>query len=320
MLWRPRTAWDGGNTALQRLREQGGAAWMLVRVVYAFQAFAVLGQLENWGGFLKRPLSDPLWPVVWVGVLPWPWGLGIILWASLLLAVAAAFHPFPRWLRAAAAVSFLLQLAALNSFGKISHIYHGILLMALALALIPNLPARRALGLRQAAAVVVGVQFAQALFLATYTMSGVGKLGQGIAQAWHGKPGSFHPDSLALHIAQQMIDTGNEPLLARAFLQAGGWLWPLMLGAVYFQLASLWAAGRPSLHRSWALLLVVFHILSQFTLSVGFDQNCFLLILLFGCTPFAPCRPQWKRMLRDLPGFGCLFAGWPFRPEGKAAS
>lgn len=313
-IWAPRAAVEAGDgrPPLKVFHEKSLHAWLLIRVYYAFLAFAVLGETGHWERMLGRPLMEPLWPVVWLEGAFWPWGMGVILAGTLAGALAACCWTRLQGVRVAAALFFFLQVAAQNSFGKISHVQHGMVLVALMLALVPTLPACGRPGWKAGYRVVLTVQAVQVLLLATYTLSGFWKVWYGVAQALDGKPGSFHPHSFSLHIAEQMLQTGEPPWLAPFFLDMGAGLWPLMLGALYVQLASLWVAGRPSLHRFWAVLLVVFHILSQWTLGVGFDLNCFILLLFFGMTPFAPPWFDVRQMGRDLPLLGICLARLPF--------
>jgi hypothetical protein len=313
-IWAPRAVLETGDgrPPLRRFRERSFHAWLLVRGYYAFLAFVVLGEAGRWERMLDRPLMEPLWPVMWLEGAAWPWGMGVVLVGTLAGALAACCWTRLQGVRIGVAIFYLMQVAAQNSFGKISHTQHAMVLVALLLALLPTLPACGRCGWKAGHRVILVVQAVQVLLLATYTLSGFWKVWYGIAQALDGKPGSFHPSSFALHIAEQMLQTGEPPWLARFFLALGVGLWPLMLGALYFQVASLWVAGRPSLHRFWAVLLVVFHVFSQWTLGVGFDLNCFLLLLFLGMTPFAPAYFDLRQMGRDLPLLGICLARLPF--------
>ena len=291
-----------------------------VRAFYACLLYFAVVQLTTGpaDSFLNRRAYAPLWPVAWLAWPPGTSGVRALLAFYGLTSGLGLLLPGSRTVRLGVFLG-LLEFAALsNSFGKVGHSLHLLVLVSAALVLLPGgwtrpaaLASRR---LRQATLLVFWL--AQGTILLSYTMSGLGKLGGALVQLAAGEPTVFSPGAFGAHIAQRLVQTSSHSTL-------GGWIinhpylaWPLMPGAVAVETLAFLAAFRPALARPVATLLILFHVGTYYTMTIVFPQNCLLLALFFFVSPFEPENLDWKTVLRGVPLPGKVRAIWPSRGMG----
>ena len=234
-------------------------AQILVRGFYAFLLYLAVTQLnDNLPISLANPPTTPLWPVGWL-----LWTHHAVLGSRVLMMFYLGTNllgPFTAGWRASRVLTFLGLLEFLaykNSFGKIGHSLHLVLLVAGVLILLPTgweQPAPRVSRRRRQETLLV-FWLAQATVLLSYTMSGAAKLAAGLFQLVTGQPNAFAPGGLSAIIAERLTATHSTSDL-------GGWIvhhpyltWPalptVMLLEFFALLVAFQARARPALgHRA----------------------------------------------------------------------
>ena len=250
---------------------------------------------------------DPLWPVWWLKAVDAHAGARIILAGGFATALLGAFFCEYRWARVAVFLGLLEYLGLKFSFGSIHHSMHLALTFSFLLIFLPRHWARPGEADRLTRQMTLRVFWCcQAFVLMSYSMSGLGKIGGAIYQAALGQINAFYPQALSLHVAERLLQTNSNSLL-------GGWIiehpmcgWPLMVGAMYLQFFSFWAAFRPSLQKLWGIGLILFHIGNSLILTINFHANIFLIAVFLLYSPFQSERFSWRRTVVDLPLFGVM--------------
>ena len=138
----------------------------------------------------------------------------------------------------------------------------------------------------------------------TYTMSGIGKLVGALIQSTRGEIHALAPQSLPLTIAESLLRSDLTSFLGPFLINYYYIAWLLMLGTVYLQFFSLWAAFRPTLHQLWGIGLIFFHISTYLSFYVGFPENTLWLAIFFVGSPFRPQKLSWRKIFQDLPLIG----------------
>lgn len=274
----------------------------LVQAYYAGLLYLAFTDAPGWAELAGRSEAGLRWPVLWMRATGVEAGALLVLAAHLGGALAAAAAPGRRWCRALAALGLFEHTALVYSNGKIGHSLHLWVLTSLVLVLLPDgraggpPPGRRE---RQEFLNVFWT--AHALAMLTYSMSGLGKVLGALWQASQGQVTAFHPQAMALHIAERLLETGSQS-------PAGLWLvdhvwtaWPLMLGTIYLQFFAIWAIFRPRLLRVWTVGLILFHLATYFTLAIRFAPPVLLLAMWGLASPFAPEAGGWRAMLAEMP-------------------
>lgn len=280
----------------------------LIRVFYAFAVFQALADMDSWSGFIARESIDPLWPVFWLGHGDPADGILLaILVIHLISALTALCVPESRAARIFFFIAFFEMLAFRNSFGKINHWGHLMLLVAFILIFLPKGWASRSLNRMAQAKVIQTMKACLGVVLVTYTMSGLGKVVVGIGQAIQGEPHALAPDALARHIADRITETGQVGYLAEPFIQHPWLGWPLMLTAIYLQLSSIFVLFRPELHRIWGSAHLLFHVGVYFTMTISFNESAWMVSLLLIASPFAPTKIYLRKTLEALPLLGRIW-------------
>ncbi len=293
----------GGGHPLREQARRFTTAQALVRAFYAFLLYQGTSQFSTLGDLLARHAYAPLWPVGWLPWVPAPAGARAILVFFSASCLCGAFLVQYRAARVVIFVAVLEFVALKNSFGKIGHSLHLLVAVSGILILLPRGWTRPAalLPRRTRQETLLAVWLAQAAILLAYTMSGLGKLGGALYQAATGQPNVFLPGAFGAHVAQRLVQTSSQSALGDWIIHHPYLTWPLMPAAVALETGALLAAFRPSLGRPIALVLIVFHVGTYFTMTITFPQNCMLLALFFLVSPFEPVNLNWKTALFDVP-------------------
>lgn len=283
------------------------AARTLIQVFYVFILYYALTRLPAWNQFQGFENLKPLWPVYWVRWVDPHWAGRCIMIFAFLGAITGAFLNSFRWVRIIVFLSFLEFLAFKYSFGKIGHSTHLMLIMSFIFIFLPSGWSNARPLSRVTGQTVLRVFWgAQAFILMTYTLAGLGKIGGALYQLFLGEMHAFHPDALAYHIAERLLQTGSHSFIGSFFIENPWVAFPAMLVMLYAQVFSIWVAFRPCLHRVWGSLLILFHINVSLTLSINFHPQVFLISLFFLCSPFYYSVPI-RGLCAALPLFGVLF-------------
>jgi len=298
--------------ALTRHRAAFGGAMIQIRAFYAFLLFVVINDVPLWWFLFGKSNFVSIWPTAWVPAVGLSTGVALIQYFALATACLAILLPQWRWVRIAFFIGILEYVALKSSYGKIGHSGHLGVLVAFCLIFLPagwhRLSSSRLVQRRT----LLTFWSAQALVLLTYTMAGLGKIGGALWQMSRGEAHAFLPDALALHIADRLLQTNARSPLGEFLIEHPVLAWPGMLAAIFLQAFALWIAFRPRLMPVWATGLIVFHLLSYFTMTIIFPQNCFLLALFFLYPVWRRDPWDWRRAIRDLP----LFGPWLVRVPG----
>ena len=297
----PVNSFHGQSRSFERAR-------LLIGCFYALLLVQSVMTFNQWQGWIATGDIDPLWPVRWLILLSAPGeGIRAILLFFLLTSLLAAIWPERRSARALAFLSVFLFDAMRNSFGKIGHSYHLVVLVALVLIFLPHIPRHRELPSRLTRHVYLTVfTGCQAIILLTYTMAGLTKILGGLAQMLAGQVHAFHPLALSSLIADRLIETNSTSLLGPLLIEHVLLAWPLYLGAIYLEVCSILILARPILHRFWAVCLIGLHLAIMLSMTITFERNILLLALFFLLSPFAPRHIRWRELLAALPGIHLL--------------
>lgn len=282
-------------------------ARMLVRVFYFVQFGLLIDQYHQWEWWLTRTSDAPLWPIAWSRLTGMRTAVTVIVALSVIGSLAAALRPDLRLARLLAALGMLEFSAFYNSFGGITHGWHAFLFICVALMFLPT-PRRHPdspapLGERQR--FLRGVWYAQFAVLMTYTSSGFFKFAMACFQFAKGEHSAFGFEGLARHIATRLFEGAprGPQFMSNWVLDYPPLGWPLLLSSIYFELFSLLVAFRPSLHRTWGVMLVLMHVGIYFLTTIMFSWHLIAVGLLLICSPFER-RTDLPAAIRDLPLFG----------------
>lgn len=278
---------------------------MIVRIFYAVLLALALVDMPLWKELMEPGKWDFLWPVVWMECIPINVGIMVLFALLLSSSFLAAWMPERKALRILTSLAWFFSIALQNSVGKIDHSDHLTVFLAFLLIFFPFGTGHGRRQQKQLALAQLHV-FAtcQKLILLTYSMSGLGKIILGFWQLGRGEINVFYPEALARQTASRLLEEGTESILGPLLIDHAFWGWPLMMGAIYLQLFSLWAAFRPRLHRGWGIAQVLFHASTYLFMDLQFKVPPFWLLLYLVFSPFTPTSTGWRDMLHSLPLFG----------------
>jgi hypothetical protein len=267
--------------------------------------------ISYWSKWLAVRELSPLWPVLWVELTSIPAAVHLIMTFSLTAALLAAVFPEKRIVRTILFISLLEFTAFYNSFDRIYHTSHAWLAIAFLFIFLPDGKTKaleRSFTHRQL--YLTAVWGALALVASFYSLAGFWKVIGVIDQLVKGEINALAPEALAYQIASRLLKTNSVSIAGAFFIDHPLIGWPLHVSAIYMECFALVAAFRPSLHRFWGLSLILLHLGSYLTMSIGFPRNCLVLFLFFVCSPFAPSNNTWSTMISDMPVLGWAVKGF----------
>lgn len=278
-------------------------ALVLVRLFYTANLF-----LAGWRLVERAPLNafgafDPLWPLFWAdGRDVQSVVLGVFT-ANAIVAAIAAIVPADGVVRWLAFFGALAAGALENSFGSIGHAGHAWVWIMFFLALLPSGGPDRIMASRVVRQRYLQIfwtsQFAVLMF---YSMSGCLKLASVPAQWSRGEVCAVGPEALARHIANRVLQTQSEPLLAEWLIDNISISWVLFLGTLYLESASVLVAFRPALHRVWGSAISLLHLGIGLSMEIWFVPPILALSILLVGSPFHSEGTTWRQMFWQLPG------------------
>lgn len=284
-------------------------ACTLVRVYYLFTLFLFYNHLSGrWAVWASAKEIQPLWPVAWVTLIPLVWAANFITLNCLMVGVAALIYPEKRLVRIWLLISLLFFTAMLNSFGKINHSLHTMLVPAFFFIFLPDQWQQLEKSISGRQKFLRLFWAAQTLILTFYTMSGLLKILFAILQIRNGEIHAFHPEAFSLQIAQRLMTTNSQSLLG-PWLVRYSWLgWLPYVTLIYIETFALLAAFRPVLHRLWGISLIVFHLGTWLTMAIPFIAPVMVVGILLVCSPFQPPALSPALIIQNLPIVGTLWA------------
>jgi hypothetical protein len=279
-------------------------AKMMVPVFYYFLFFFAFQQLEGLNSFvaLGQRNFSPLWPIFWTKYTDYASAASLIIVFFVFGSLAASFFWHYRIPRLLGFLGMLQYHALTNSFGWRIHQLDLWLWVGFLLVFLPAVKsgpvANPAPNTQKKFLLVFWV--IQAFILLTYSMSGIGKIDAAFNQYLQGQATLFSPDAAVLHITTSLNRMQETALLGPLIVNYPllGWI-PLLL-IVYLELFSFVIAFRPSLHRTWAAALILFHIGTYLTMRVVFVAPSALLLVFFLESPFQITK-KWRQTILDLP-------------------
>lgn len=242
---------------------------------------------------------DPLWPIQWInisGIYP---GIRIIILGFTLGSLLTAILPGSRTLRALTFTALLMYVASLYASSKIDHDFHLLILVSFILIFLPNDWNKKLeiynLKNKQTLLIFLGCQ---GIVLATYTLSGFWKLFALMEQLLKGEVHLLIPQSVALHISQQLLRSKGDSILGPWVIDNYIVAWPFFIGILCLEIFSLVILFKPSLYKPWAILLIIFHISTYLTMNIIFLHNVIILSILFLSSPFSAKK---SGLFKDIP-------------------
>ena len=131
-------------------------------------------------------------------------------------------------------------------------------------------------------------------------------MGAGIWAVFKGEDGAFSLQGLTYTLADRMVQTDTDPLLANFFIENYVLAWLAYLAVMYIQFTAIAVAVRPRLHRIWGSLLIMFHLSTWLLMEIIFKEHVLLLVMFFVFSPFRPIEYDLRKILADLPILGRL--------------
>lgn len=283
-----------------------------VRTVLHFYYFgmmylAVLNM--QWGTNLNtRNGFEPIWILSWLHDMPFTSVASIFY----IVAIGGMFlGGLSHWWSIGRFMGFvgIWALHAMeSSFGQPNHQWYPWLFTSFLLIFLPGRTFSEDASYEAKRKILLLLWSAQAMFLLTYSMSGLQKIRVGVEQLLHGEVGAFGIGGFSMLVAnwhnvfQAKTDLGwfiiQNPEIASL----------LYLGAIYLEFFALWSSIRPSIQRLWAVGLVTFHMGTYLFMGILFTQHVLLLIVLFFFQPFVAGKISIEEMILDIPLAGGVYA------------
>ena len=277
----------------------------LIAAYYAVIFYFSVVNLYSWAGYLETTDLSPRWPVFWLRFVDLRLGISTILWLHLIGGLMAITFTRFRVVRVLVVVVLLEYLAFKYSFGAINHGDHLSLLIAFVLIFLPTHWTSLDRSTRRVrAATLLVFSGCQAIILLTYSMAGLWKVGGVVRQLVQGEVSALHPQGLAQQVAAKLLEDETTSVLGPWLIEHSWIGWPFMILTLYLQFTAIWIVARPSLHVTWGLGLIAFHISSHLTMGVGFAENTLWLALFLVASPLRPERFSRSQALFDLPLIG----------------
>lgn len=280
--------------------------------MFAYQEAGHLWRIAANGG---RDMV-PLWPVAWATESSS--AATILLTAIIAAALLAVIFPDRKWPRILVFLAFFQVSAFRSSFGlgAINHGNHYWLWIGFCFCFLPTgTHSQLSASLRRRFRFLLVFWFTQALIMLFYSMSGVWKIVGALEDLIAGEFSGFHPFALAMIVSQKMLQLNQETMLG-PWLVHNPWIgWPLHMWVFYVELVALLIMLRPALHRSWGVMLTLFHIGTLVLLGISFSKHVLVLVLLFVWSPFALRNYTVKEQIAEIPGIAWL---WRMRTVSAA--
>jgi hypothetical protein len=195
---------------------------------------------------------------------------------------------------------YFLYVAFVNSFGKINHSNHLVLMVLFCFALLPS---ARTKNFREKTILIFAS--AQVFLLTAYFLTGFWKLFWGVIELLQNKISLFSPLSLRNVLIVQFEQT-DITVLGEFFIEHYTLGWILYLVIVYIEFSSILIFFKPNLHRLWGVLLLMLHYGTYALLGVNMFTAPFYIGILLLLSPFATTT-DFKSTFKSLPIFSLFF-------------
>lgn len=304
-----------GPRSQAELARAGPRIVTLSRFFYVFVAYLVASSSLRFGladGDVQA--TAPLWPV---RLIEQTVGTGwfahsfVVTAAGALLALSAAIAPRVLLWRLGIFLYLMLQVAVRNSYGSINHGSYMLLYISFALLFLPR---RRgdgddAMSREELVRCLGAFWLAQSLLLLPYTLAGFWKIRYGGFEV-------LSPDALTRILLDRLLSELDDlPPLLPQVLQHTTLTQVMWILTLYIEVVALLVVFRPHLHRPFGVILILFHMLSDWTMNISFSSNILVLALFLVFSPLAPSRTSVSSIVQSLP-----IVGIPFRALSRRRS
>lgn len=260
-------------------------------VAFAIIAFIQLGKLDD---IAVSRLIDTLWPVFFVNqqnLLFISYFLSINLMLSLILVLLKN----TQWSRIYLFVIYFLLVALTNSFGKINHASHLVLIPLFCFALMPGKESSN----NYKEKTILMFLSAKFFLLVAYALTGFWKVFWGVIELFTQNVSLFSPLSFRNVLIYQFEIT-PKTLLGDWFIEHYILGWVLYLFVIYLELFSIVIFFKPNLYKIWGVGLILLHVGLGVVLGVNNYMAPFAIGILLILSPFQK-ETSFKEMLSDFP-------------------
>ena len=294
------------NTADRRSPSDLGRAAteviLLSRFYYLYLVFAIGSSILPFDrAYMGGPPTSALWPIDLIEQLTgvgWLASSAAVSAAGLGAALLATVSPRVLLWRLGVFLYVLLHVALRNSYGSINHGSYFYLYVGFALLFLPSRDRANEMTRKSVLSCLAVFWLTQSILLLPYTLSGLWRI-------WSSRLELLSLDGMVRILLNRAIDDTAEigPLLP--FVVEHQYLaQAMLLMAVYVETFALLAVFRPHLHRPFGILLIFFHIGSDWLMNISFAANILMIGLFLVMSPMAPARFSLSGLMRSLPLVG----------------
>jgi hypothetical protein len=245
-------------------------------VAFSLITFIQLGRIDHLG---TSKLIDTLWPVSFVNqenLLFIAYFLSINLALSLILVLLKN----TQWSRIYLFVVYFLLVALTNSFGKINHSSHLVLIPLFCFALMPSQESSN-----YKEKTILMFLSAKFFLLLAYTLTGFWKVFWGVIELFTQNVSLFSPLSFR-NILIYQFEITPKTVLGDWFIEHYVIGWVLYLLVIYIELFSIIVFFKPNLYKIWGIGLIMLHIGLSIILGVHNYMAPFAIGILLILSPF----------------------------------
>ena len=277
---------------------------LLCQFYYLFIAYRAAAQgLQFDLAYREGPPTHPLWPIKLVqqtiGVDWFAYETEITA-VGIVFAISSAIMPRALTWRTGTFLYLLLHVSLSNSYGSINHSQHILLYTSFALLFLPRSrrTGDRAVALEDVPLCLTVLWLVQSFLLLPYTLSGLWKI-------WYGRLELFESDALTRVLLKRLLTEIEDippllPVLSQHTLLAQA-MWLLTL---YIEIFALFVVFRPHLHKPFGVLLMLFHITSDWLMNISFSNHILILGIFLVMSPVAPSKFSLSGFVKSLPIIG----------------
>lgn len=276
---------------------------------YSQIPLAFINFLKLGAGDPQRSGFFPIWPMSWVGSLPYPDVARIVFLFYIIAGFVAALFWSRRFAKILVFIA-IFQIHALDSsFGYINHFFYLWLYVSFLFVFLPDTQIGKKVSTEVAKKFLFVYWAAQAVILLTYSFSGLWKIFWGIVAVINGQVGSFSVYALSTHIAKTTIMEGRSYYFSNFLINNPIFSWFLFLGTLYIEIFALFAAFKPNLHKAWGVVLISMHVGILLAMGIPFFESVVILCILMLNSPFVKENISFRDILRDLPILNFFYRG-----------
>lgn len=296
-------------TALSVQAQVMARAEVMVAFYYSLFLFAAFFYATS--DVMNRPNFEPLWTIGWANYFDYATVVYLVFAFILAAGIAGALFYRHRTIRVLVFLSMLEAHAFESSFGSPNHQWYLWVYSSLIFVFLPDIWTREGRERKDANRVfLLCIWCAQAVAMMVYTLAGYHKLYATAVQWWAGQVNGFSIDAFAYQIADWLPRLQAQALLGPYIIAHPTVGWLPYVAIQFIQFFSLWAMVRLGLQRVWAVVLIVFHIATYFTMGVSFHPLVLALIALFMYSPFVKEEYSLREFFLDLPVIGQVGEWW----------